>query len=99
NSSRERLQQQLLALEIDLGRLARDLWRQRVLGRAVDAGDGQQLGLEALRIDARRGVAARAGNRLAAQRRVDVDAAVGDDLGAVADQGQHDEVAALGIDL
>jgi hypothetical protein len=56
-SGRQRLQQQLLALEIDLGRLARDVGGQRVLGSAVDAGDGQQLGLQALRVDARRRVA------------------------------------------
>ncbi len=41
-----------------------------------------------VREDARLGVAARAGDRLAAQRRVDVDVAVGDHLGAEADHGR-----------
>ena len=47
-----------------------------------------QLRLHAGAEDARRGVAARAGDRPAAQRRVDVDVAVGDHLGAEVDGGQ-----------
>ena len=40
---------------------------------------------------------ARAGE--AAQGRVDVDIAVGDHFRAGADHGQHDQIAALGVDL
>src|SRR3982751_1133224 len=68
--------------EPHLGGLAGDLPGQRRLHRAVDAGDGDQFGFEAGGEDARLGVAARAGDGLAAQRAVDVHVAVGDHLGA-----------------
>ena len=40
-----------------------------------------------------------AGERAAAQRAVDMDVAVGDELGAGADRRGHDEIGAAGIDL
>ena len=43
--------------------------------------------------------AAGAGNRLSRSGRMDVDAAVGDHLGAMADEGQHHEDHRPGIDL
>src|SRR5258708_8582478 len=65
----------------------------------VAAGDRHELGLEAVREDARAGVAGGAGDGAAAQRAVDMDVAVGDELGAGAHRRYHDEVAALGVDL
>ena len=41
----------------------------------------------------------RAGNGLATQRRIDMDIAIGDHLGTMIDQGQHDQIGVLGIDL
>src|SRR5690606_23477914 len=57
----QRLLHQPVAVEADLGRLAAQCVGQRVLTGAVDAGDGDQLGLQAQRQDAGLGVAARAG--------------------------------------
>ena len=72
--------------------------RVQVVAGAVEPGDGDELGLEALAEDARRAVAVDAGERPAAQRPIDVDVAVGDELGAGADGGHHDQVAAVGED-
>src|SRR6516225_5934566 len=82
-----------------LGGLAGDVLGQRRLGGAVDARDGDEFGFEAGGEDARLGVAARAGDGLAAQRAVDVHVAVGQHLGAGVDGGVHDEVAALRVGL
>src|SRR5690606_16756132 len=69
----------------------------RRLEGAIDAADGHQFGLEAGGEDARLLIALRACQRAAAQRRVDVDVAVGNHLGAGADHGQHDEIASSGV--
>src|SRR6476661_1311158 len=87
------------ALQADLGRLAQHLGGQRHVARAVHAGDGDEFGFEAQRDDAGLGVAARAGHGLAAQRCVDVDAAVGDHFGAGVHHRHHDQVATARIHL
>src|SRR5690606_5643218 len=63
---------QAVADATDLGRLARDVGGQRCLDGAVDARDRHQLRIEAGAEDPGVDVAARAGHRAAAQRRVDV---------------------------
>ena len=95
----ERLDAQAVAVQPHHRRAARHLGGQRHVGGAVDAGDGQQLGFHRGGEDARLGVALGAGERAAAQRRVDMDVAVGDDLGAVAHQRQHHQVAVARVDL
>src|SRR3954471_2323908 len=82
-----------------LGGLAGDFPGQRRLHRAVDACDGDQFGFEAGGEDAGLGVAARAGDGLAAQRAVDVHVDVGQPLGAGVDGRVHHEVAALRVGL
>src|SRR5246127_598550 len=62
--------------------LAGHVLGQRRLRGAVDAGDGDEFGLEAGREDASLGIAARAGDGLAAQRAVHMHVAVGQHLGA-----------------
>src|SRR5688500_5568284 len=78
----ERLDDERVAVEPHLRRLALHVGGQGGVGGAVDAGDGDQLRLHAGAEDARCGVAARAGDGAAAQRCVDMDVAVGQDLGA-----------------
>ena len=51
-------------------------------------------GLQAVAEDARALIAAAPAMRPAAQRRVDMDVAVGDHLGAGVDRREHDQVAA-----
>src|SRR5436305_7097200 len=70
-----------LLLKHDLHALA-EMRRRDILVDEIAAGDAYQLGLEPADEDARRGVARRAGDGAAAQRAVDVDLAVGNDLGA-----------------
>lgn len=65
----------------------------------IAAGDRHQLGLEAAREDARRAVAGGAGDGAAAQCAVDVDVAVGDQLGAGTHRRHDDEIDAAGVDL
>ena len=65
----------------------------------VDAGDRDQLGLEAVAEDARARIAVDAGVRPAAQMAVDVDVAVGEHFATGTDRGERDQVAAFGIDL
>src|SRR5690606_14534735 len=65
----------------------------------VVAGNGHQLGVEFAAEDAGVGIALGAGQGTAAQVAVDVDRAVGDDLGAGAHGVQDGQVAAFGIDL
>ena len=69
-------------------RARRSRWCDRSPRWTTSCGSMQVLKMRAA------GVAARAGDGTAAQRRVDVDAAVGDDFGAVAHHRQHDQVAA-----
>ena len=72
--------------------------RAEIVAGPVEAGDRDELRLEALAEDARRPVAVDPGERAAAQRAVDMDVAVRDQLGARADRGDDDEVAAIGED-
>src|SRR5579864_348986 len=83
----------------------RDLHRRAaVFGRELIAdqvmpGDADQFGLESRAEDARRLIAACPRQRPAAQGAIDVDVAVGDQLGAGADRGGNDEVGTARIDL
>src|SRR4051812_14203612 len=87
------------AVQPHLRGLAQHFGRQGDVAGAVHAGDGNEFGFEAQRDDARGVVAARAGDRLAAQRGVHVDAAVGDHFGAGVHHRHHDQIAATRIDL
>ncbi len=93
----QRFDQQLFALQPHGGRLAAHSGGKVLFGGAVDAGNGDQLRLEAGAENPRRGVAARPGQRPAAQRAVDMHMPFGHDFRAVADHALHDEVAG-GID-
>ena len=73
--------------------LPRTVVGQGFIGRAVGAGDGNQFGLHRDRKNARLDVPGRTRNGTAAQRSIDVDVAVGDHFGAVADHAQHHQVA------
>src|SRR3984893_445766 len=73
--------------------------RRNRLGDEIAAGDRHQLRGEALGEDAGVLVAGGAGDGSAAQGAVDMDVAVGDELGAGAHCRNNDEIAALGIDL
>jgi hypothetical protein len=81
------------------GGLAHHFGRQSQVGGAVDAGDRQQLRFHRRGEDAGVGVALGAGDRTAVQRCIDVAVPVGDDLGAVAHQRQHEQVAIAGVHL
>ena len=72
---------------------ARDL-----VGHDVGAGDRHQLGLQLLAEDARARQPRRAGHRAAAQRRVDVEVAVGDHLRARVHRRQDDEIVVARVD-
>src|SRR3546814_13376103 len=61
-----------------------------LLGNRINPGDRDQFRFEAAAEDAGAGFAARAGDRPATQRAVDVDTAIGDDFGARADGGAED---------
>src|SRR3954468_6483426 len=87
------------AVQPHLRGLAEHVGGQRDFGRAVDARDGDELCFERQGEDARLGVALGAGDRLAAQGRIDVDVAVGDDFGAGVDHLHDDQVAAARVDL
>ena len=76
-------------LHRNAARLGGDLFADEVM-----AGDADQFGLEPAAKDAGLGVAAGPGQRPAAQRPIDVDVAVGDDLGAGADRGGDDQIGA-----
>src|SRR3546814_9694221 len=70
-----------------------------LLGNRINPGDRDQFRFEAAAEDAGAGFAARAGDRPATQRAVDVDTAIGDDFGARADGGADDQIAVGDIDL
>src|SRR5690606_22320085 len=70
-----------------------------IVQHLVVAGNGHQLGVEFAAEDPRVGVALGAGQGAAAQGAIDMDRAVGNDLGAGTDGGQHGQVAAFGVDL
>src|SRR3546814_326502 len=89
---------QLFVFQPDLHRLAVQFLRN-VFQHLVVAGDGDQFGVERTTEDTCLFVALRAGQRAAAQGAVDVYRAVGDDLRAGADRGQHGQVAVVGVDL
>src|SRR5688500_17711961 len=72
--------------------------RVEIVARPVEAGDGDELRLQTLAEDAGRLVAIDPGQRPAAQGAIDMDAALGDELGARADRGDDDQVAAVGED-
>src|SRR5688500_8817838 len=97
--STEALDLETIAFEEHHRRLPRHVGRQRIVRGAEDAGDRQHLRLQAVAVDACLAVAGSAGVGTPAQRRVDVDIAVGQHLGAEADQRAHDQVAPLGMDL
>ena len=65
----------------------------------IMSGDADELGFEPAAKDSRLDIAARAGESPAAQRRVHMDVAVGDDFGAGADRRGDDEIGAARIDL
>src|SRR6516225_5977812 len=75
------------------------LVRRELLADQIATGDADQLGLEPAAEDSRLDITAGTGERPAAQRAVDVDIAVGDDLCARADRGGDDEIGAARIDL
>src|SRR5688500_11908258 len=79
---------QLFVLQPHLHRLAAQFLRN-IFQHFVMAGHGDQFGMELAAENARFLVALRARERAAAQCAVDVDRAVGDDLGAGSDSGQH----------
>ena len=79
-----RAKSQVVAIQPGLHGLARQL-RREGLEHAEHAGDGNQLGMKFLAEHARADFAPRAGHRAAAQRAVDVHAAVGHHFGAGAD--------------
>src|SRR5881394_2231039 len=87
----------ILAFESRLHRLACELGGNR-LEHTEHARDGHELGIELLAKNARRLLAARAGKGATAQCAVDVDAAVGHDFRAGADDVQDDEIAIARID-
>src|SRR6185312_5476196 len=87
-----------LLLEDDLQALA-EMRGRDVFMNEVAAGDAHQLGLETTDEDACRRVARRAGDGASAQRAVDVNVAVGDDLRAGAHRAHDDDVAARRVDL
>src|SRR5262249_11190576 len=69
--------------------------RAEIVARPVEAGDGDELRFQALTEDARRLVAVDAGQRPAAQAAIDMDATLGDELGARGDRADDDEIAAI----
>src|SRR6267154_549577 len=75
------------------------LFRRQLLADEIAPGNADQLGFEAGAKDSRLDVATGAGQRAAAQRAIDMNVAVGDQLGARADCCGDDEVGAAGIDL
>src|SRR3546814_4659578 len=79
---------QLPAIQPDLHGLAAQL-AGNLVEHLVVAGDRDQFGMEFAAEDACLFVALRAGQRAPAQRAVDVDGAVGDDLRACAHGGDH----------
>src|SRR4051812_14674102 len=87
------------AVQPHLRGLAEHFGGQGDVAGAVDAGDGNEFGFEAQRDDARSVVTARAGDRLAAQWGVHVDAAIGDHFGAGIHHRHHHQVAAARVDL
>src|SRR3546814_308818 len=89
---------QLFVFQPDLHRLAVQFLRD-VFQHLVVAGDGDQFGVECTAEDTCLFVALRAGQRAPAQGAVDVHRAVGDDLRAGTDRGQHGQVAVVGVDL
>ena len=98
-SSFECIDDQAVAGQTHHRRAALHRGGQRHIGGAVDAGDGNQLRVHAGGENARLAVALRTGQRTPAQRRIDVDVAVGDDFRAVAHQRQHHQIAITRIDL
>lgn len=87
-----------LAIEHDHGGLIMYVIRQGGLNDAIDASDSQQLGIQLSGENHGLRVAVRPSHRLAAQRAIDMDVAIGDDFSALADHADDDEVGALGID-
>src|SRR5215469_1828961 len=83
----------------------RDLHRETLLvGRELFAdeiatGDADELGFEPAAEDPRLDITAGTGKRPAAQRTIDVDIAVGEDLRTRADRGGDDEIGAARVDL
>src|SRR3546814_11962802 len=75
------------------------LFPYTTLFRSINPGDRDQFRFEAAAEDAGAGFAARAGDRPATQRAVDMDTAIGDDFGARADGGADDQIAVGDIDL
>src|SRR5690606_14472352 len=89
---------EFFVVEPDLHRLAVQVLRD-IFQHFVVTGHGDQLGVEGAAEDPRLRVALGAGQRPAAQGPVDVDGAIGDDLGAGPDLRQHGQVAVLGVEL
>src|SRR5574343_158046 len=85
-------------MQADDRRLAGEVGGNAGLEGAVHAGDRDQFGFEAGGENPGLRIAVGAGQGAAAQGRVDVDAAVGDDFGTGADHCRDDQVAAPGID-
>src|ERR1700730_16325606 len=75
------------------------LFRRQLLADKIPAGDADQLGFEPRAEDSRLDVAAGAGQSPAAQHAINMNVAVGNELGAWADRGRDDEVGAAGVDL
>src|SRR5690606_9056672 len=69
-----------------------------VVARLVEAGDRDQLGLQAGAEDARRRVAVHAGERPPAQTAIDMDIADGDQLRAGSHRRDHHQIARIGED-
>src|SRR5438876_5160607 len=97
-SAQARQNAQLIVDERDLRRLL-VIFRRDRFADEIAPGDADQLGLEAMREDARVDIARGAGDGAAAQGPIDVDMAVGYHLGAGAHWRQHDEIAATRVDL
>ena len=87
------LGEHLVAVEVDQDVLARgDLGRQRIFAGAVNAGNGNQLGLQAQRKNSRIHVAAGAGHGFATQGGIHMDVAIGNHFGSGIDDGQHHQI-------
>src|SRR5262249_33848193 len=86
-----------IVLEIDLDTFLADR-RFDIVAGAIEAGNGDQLGLQALAEDAGLRVAIDPGERPAAHPALDMDIAPGDELGARAYRGDDHQVTIIGED-
>src|SRR6202008_524563 len=87
---------QVVAIEPRLHGFARQV-RRDGLENSEHAGDGYQLGVKIVTEHPRADFAAHAGHRPAAQRAVDVHAAVGHHFGTGTNRARHHEIAMPGV--